>query len=437
MSDCSEANQNSSDHHSHQERYFGLGPLPDGGRVIIIGGGPGGVATAIALQRGAQALDRKIHVLIVEGKQFAGESHYNQCAGVLSPPIVELMDRELGIPFPYQTSRNSITGYVLHTARSQIVLDGSSEPSIALRRIQFDAHMLEMARQRGIEIIQARLTDLEFHADGVVAFTESKPIHGDVVVGAFGMDDGTANIFSRVAGYRPPPSMSSIVTKYHPGESGMAKFGNRIHAFLPALSQIEFGGITPKSNHLTINIAGAQVTTQWMDIFLKLPEVQRSLPCLENAGRFDSNDLRYFKGRFPRGLAHKFYGDRFVMVGDAAGLVRPFKGKGITSAIITGARAAQVILQQGFSAMAFDEYRHANHDILSDLPYGQAMRHITILSSRVGFMDTIIKAARNTPPLYQALFDAVSAHHPYKQVIGKTFTPGSIWAISKALLGFV
>lgn len=419
----------------HSKHHFGLGPLSEGGCVIVIGGGPGGVATAVALQRNAQALGRNIRIIIVEGKQFARESHYNQCVGVLSPPIVELMDSELGIPFLQGTSRNDITGYVLHTARRQIVLDGSSEPSIALRRIQFDAYMLETARQRGIEIIQARLTDLEFHDDGVVAFTENKPIHADVVVGAFGMDDGTANIFSRVVGYRRPPAMSSIVTKYHPGESGMAEFGNRIHAFLPALSQIEFGGITPKSNHLTINIAGTQVTTDWMDVFIKLPEVQRSLPCLENAGRFDSDDMRYFKGRFPCGLAHKFYGDRFVMVGDAAGLVRPFKGKGITSAIITGTRAARVILQQGISALAFEDYRHANQDILSDLPYGQAMRQITILASRLGFMDTVIKAAENSPPLYQALFDAVSAHHAYKQVVGKTFTPASIWAISRALLG--
>jgi flavin-dependent dehydrogenase len=145
--------------------------------------------------------------------------------------------------------------------------------------------------------------------------------------------------------------------------------------------------------------------------------------------------LRYFKGRFPGGLARNFYGDRFVMVGDAAGLVRAFKGKGITSAILTGARAAQVILHQGISAMAFEDYRHANQDILSDLPYGQTMRRITILASRVGFMDTVIKAAQNTPQLYQALFDAVSAHHAYKQVVGKTFAPASIWAIFRVLLG--
>jgi flavin-dependent dehydrogenase len=414
----------------------GFGPLSEGGNVVIIGGGPGGAATALALQRGARALGRRIHITVVEGKQFAGEHQYNPCVGVLSPPIMELIEKELDIPFPHQLSRQTITGYVLHTARHQIVLDGETEPSIALRRVQFDAYMMEMVRQREIEIVQARLTDLEFHADGVMVYTESQPLKADVVVGAFGLDDGTAEIFSRAVGYHSPAALSSIVTKYHPGESGMAEFGQRIHAFLPAIPQIEFGGITPKGNHLTINIAGSQVTTLFMDAFINLPEVHRALPCLENAGHFDSQDLRYYKGRFPCGLARKITGDRFVVVGDAAGLVRAFKGKGITSAILTGSRAAQVILQHGISASAFDAYLQANQDILSDLPYGQAMRRVTILASRVGFMNVVMRAAEHTPQLYQALFDAVSAHRSYSQVVRKTFAPASVWAICKAIVNY-
>jgi flavin-dependent dehydrogenase len=61
------------------------------------------------------------------------------------------------------------------------------------------------------------------------------------------------------------------------------------------------------------------------------------------------------------------------MVGDAAGLVRAFKGKGVTSAIQTGVRAAETILHHGISAAAFQSYRAANRDILADLPYGRAM----------------------------------------------------------------
>ncbi|MBI4768850.1 MAG: hypothetical protein HY784_00165, partial [Chloroflexi bacterium] len=355
---------------------YGLGPLPDGGTVVVIGGGPGGVATGMALKQEAQARGRQARVIIVEGKQFVGEQHHNQCAGVLSPPIVELLQDELGVPFPHHLSRGAITG-----------LDGETKPSVALRRVQFDAYMLAAAGEREIEVLPARVTDLEFHADWVVISTDSVPLQAEVVVGAFGLDEGTAILFARAAGYRPPPSLSSVVTKYHPGDAGMAEFGHRIHAFLPASPRIEFGAITPKGNHLTLNVAGATVDSCLMEAFLSLPEVRRVLPCLENAGRFDANDLRYFKGRFPCGLARNFAGDRFVMVGDAAGLVRAFKGKGVTSAIQTGIRAARVILRDGISARAFQAYRVSNRDITDDLPYGQAMRRLAILASRFGLMD--------------------------------------------------
>jgi flavin-dependent dehydrogenase len=412
----------------------GLGPLPDGARAVIIGGGPSGAATAIALVQGAQTLGRQVRVTLVEGKQFAGEQHHNQCVGVLSPPIVELLEHDLAVPFPHQLSRTAITGYVLHTSRREIVLDGAAEPSVALRRVQFDAYMLEAARARGVDVLPARATGIELHADRVVIYTESVPVEAEVVVGAFGLDEGTAALFEHAVGYRSPPVLSSVVAKYHPGEAGMADFGHRIHAFLPITRRIEFGAITPKGNHLTINIAGADVDADLMVDFLAFREVRRALPCFENAGRFDANDLRFFKGRFPRGLARNFAGDRFVMVGDATGLVRAFKGKGVTSAIQTGLRAAQVILQEGISAHALQRYRAANRDIIDDLPYGRAMRHLTILASRFGLMDAILRAAETDSSLRHALFNAVSAHRPYRDVIHEGFSTASVRAMIAAVL---
>ena len=70
----------------------------------------------------------------------------------------------------------------------------------------------------------------------------------------------------------------------------------------------------------------------------------------------EPNHLVYFKGRFPRSLAHNYYGDRYVMIGDAAGLVRAFKGKGVTTAVMTGIRAAETILNHGISHQAQERW---------------------------------------------------------------------------------
>jgi flavin-dependent dehydrogenase len=295
--------------------------------------------------------------------------------------------------------------------------------------------MLESAVQRGITLLNARAVDLEFHPDGVTVYTESAPVEGDVVVGAFGLDAGSAAMFAHAVAYRPPDSLSSVVTKYHPGPEAMATFGPRIHAFLPAHPHIEFGAITPKGNHLTINIAGRAVDAPLMRTFLDDPVVRACLPDLEAAGARDPNDLRLFKGHFPCSLARGYYGDRYVMVGDAAGLVRAFKGKGVTSAMLTGIRAARTILQAGISARAFaHHYRSANRDILRDLPYGRGMRLATIAMARYGLLGPVLRAARRDADVRCALFDAVSAHAPYRQVMGQVLRFRPLLAILRALL---
>lgn len=411
-----------------------MGPIQDNSRVVILGGGPSGAACALTLQRKATALDRQIEIILVEGKQFAGELHHNQCVGVLSPPLPRLLMDELGIPFPHHLSRSDITGYVLHSQSEQILLDGGEEPSIALRRVQFDEFMLEEVRKKGIQVMSARAVDLEFHNDKVIVYTENAPIIGDVVVGAFGLDEGSAAMFARASEYRPPGELCSVVMKYHPRPEVMASFGERIHAFLPAHPRIEFGGITPKGNHLTINIAGKTVDSPLMKSFLSIPEVANLLDQMKDMGKFDPRDGRFFKGRFPCTQAAGYYGDRYVMVGDASGLVRSFKGKGVTSGVQTGIRAANTILFVGISKGAFHEdYRRANQDIIGDLPYGRIIRLITITLARYGLLDAIIRTARTDPGLRGALFGAVSGEIAYKPVLRRAIHPGTILGVLRNL----
>lgn len=414
-----------------------LGPLRNGSRVIIIGGGPAGVSCALALNRLSQESGRHVNITILENKEFATERQYNQCVGVLSPPIASIFSDKLGLEFPFHLKRDFIKGYILHAGDEQIRLEENGEPSISLRRIQFDAYMLEAVKRLGVRVIQTRVVDLEFFDDHVVVYTESLPVKGDVVVGAWGMDDGSAAIFRRVTAYQPPDALSAVVTKYHPGEEAMARFGSYIHAFLPRHRRIEFGGITPKGNHLTINIAGKSVNSPLMNDFLDMPSTRSVLPDYSSAGKRDPEDIMFYKGRFPCSLARRYYGDRYVLVGDAAGLVRAFKGKGVTSAALTGIRAAEVMLEYGISEATFASYYNkANQDIISDLPYGKFMRSLTILFSHLRLFDPIIRAARRNQDLQSALLDAVSAHDTYGKVLVHALKPSAISAILLEMVKF-
>jgi flavin-dependent dehydrogenase len=238
--------------------------------------------------------------------------------------------------------------------------------------------------------------------------------------------------------YRQPRALSTIVTKIHPADEFLQGFAQRIHAFLPSIPQIEFGAVTPKGDHLTVNIAGAAISASWMDRFLEMPAVRRVLPprgeWLPPAAEGETNVLRYFKGRFPISLARHTCGDRYIILGDAAGLVRPFKGKGVNSACISGIAAARTMMTRGIArgalqdAFATDPRLKA---ILDDMFYGSLVRRLAIVGTRYGFLDHVIDLARREPLLRRALFDSVSALQPYREIVLRTLRPGLVLKLAR------
>lgn len=395
-----------------------LSPLKDKDVVVIIGGGPAGSSCAIKLKQLALQKGIKSRIVIYEGKRFEKKSYYNQCLGVLSPPLDKIIEKELGIPFPKQIIQKNINGYYIYSENNTIKLSGEDDPSYACRRVEFDNYLFQKAKECGIETISARVTDLDFDSEGVMVYSESNNIKADVVVGAFGLDDGMAKTFERITSYRQPKFLSSIVTKIHPGEKAMEEFGNYIHAFLPcSLSHVEFGAITPKGNHLSTNIAGKNVDSNMMDEFLNLPAVRKALP-------YNFEDimphLYYFKGKFPTLPAKNLIGERYIMVGDAAGLNRPFKGKGINSAIITGIQAAEVIISHGISKTAFHNYLKSCCTLTDDIPYGRGLRFLTNFGSKCRLLDSVFEIAKEEDSLKKAIFNIVSGHETYKKIWQET-----------------
>lgn len=405
--------------------------INNGDVVAIIGGGPGGVGCAIALKNLSCQMGKEIRVRLYEAKSQNGIPRYNQCVGVLSPPIKDIL-HALGVEFPHHLLQRTIEGYVLHSGKQSIVLNDESEPSLAVRRISFDHYMLDQARMHGVEVVESRVTGLEIYDDSVVLYSESDNIRASVVVGAFGLDDGSALMFSRETAYKQPKFLNSIVTKWHPKTNFINKFENNIHAFLPPIKKIEFGAVTPKENHLTINIAGEKVNATVMDEFLAYPPLVNLFP---KSFLQERKSLSYFKGKFPISIAKGMFGDRYITVGDAAGLVRAFKGKGINSALLSGMRAASVILQNGVSSTSFKEYLKLNNEIIADLPYGKAIRIFANFMANANLLDYILRLSRKNASLQRALFNSVSAHKPYRTIVKETLSWENILPGAKSFFG--
>ncbi len=391
----------------------------DGKTVAIIGGGPSGSATAIRLAQRSRELGKSLRVVLFEGKDF--ERHYNQCAGVLSPPIEELIQDQLGLELPYEIFKRQIFGYRLHAGEKEILLVGPhrSGATYAVRRVVFDRFFLASAEQAGVEVSRSRVTAIDFPRKGrdrVFLYTEGGMLKADAVVGAFGLDDGMMSVFEAATGmqYRRPGNyMHTFVVKI-PSDRGFIekKLGSIIYAYLfpPGIPNLDFGAITPKGDHIIANVAGRRATVEDMFAFLSLPVVRDHLP------KIDPDSQEVYRGKFPGKPARGTTGDGYLVVGDATGWMRPFKGKGINMAIQTGIQAAETIVEHGLNSAFFRRYEDRTREYREDYHYGTWMRHLCKVGEVAGMLGTVLTMAKVEQGVHDALFNAVSGHDSFRNI---------------------
>ncbi|HEY4715661.1 MAG TPA: NAD(P)/FAD-dependent oxidoreductase [bacterium] len=410
--------------------------IVNGSSIAVIGGGPAGCTSAFMLLSEAKKKNLNIKVYIFEPKDFT--AHYNQCAGVLSPPVEDIFEKTAGIPFPQHLIKREITGYTLHSSRGNSLDLVHGKGTYATRRILLDRFMLETAKNAGAEVIDSSVTGIEFHYDEVRIYSDSRFLRVDSVVGAFGLGEGFADVLEKASaaffGYiRPQRALDTIITKLHADSSIIEnKIGNRIHAFLlPDLKGVEFGAITPKGDHIILNIAGRDVTSKEMDSFLSHPAVKKVI------GQINLSPLNYYRGRYPIKPAEGIVGDRFVAVGDTTGWVRPYKGKGINLAIETGARAAQVMINNGISESDFREYMASFRHYQNDYIYGRIFRTLVLISLKTGFMERVISMAQENPDIEEGFYKAVSGEGSYSEILKTILTARNSLKLMLEFLKFI
>lgn len=394
-------------------RKTSLGPLEDAQRVIIIGGGPAGSSCAIALKSLGRKLGRAIEVFLYEGRSYGSDTIKR--VGVLAPPIVQTLENILGIHFPCELVARKIVGYYLHSGRYAIRLYMGGNLSYVAHNAAIDAYLLAVARQMGVKVIQGRVKDIKINQHEVSVEGEEGGLSGDVLVGAFGLDSLTAGLLEKATPYRRPKTLHSIVTKIPAPLEYLREFEDYIHVFLPSMKEVEFGVVTPKLTHFVVNVAGTQLDRQALERFLTLPEVTRLVPTAFSSA---SDRLISPPLAFPLEPARNSYGDRYVTIGDAAGLVRAYKGNGINAACVTGAKAAEVMLAVGISHDAFlYHYLHAFSDIIKDLPYGRAVRRLILFGEGYGLLPLVMYAAGKDRTLVNVLIDLLSGQKTYHRIL--------------------
>jgi len=396
-----------------------LGPLRSGQTVAVIGGGPAGASCAIMLRRLASAGGISLQVVLFEPKDFAVQR--NVCVGVLSPPFRTLLN-QLGLALPEGIVQRRIKGYMLHSKKQTVMLEerSGSEQTLVVARADLDRFLLRSAEEAGVSVMRNAVLDIRPGPEEIVVSTqEGGAISADVVAGAFGLDEKMLSMFeARVPGYRRPPVTKSILTEIlSTREDVDTRLEDTVHAMLVGVVPgTEFGALTPNLDRVTVNIAGEEVADRDLDALLRLRWSRELVPnaTLEEPRLYHS---------FPCGPARNGHADRVVAIGNASGLLRPLKGKGVNTGIITGIRAATTMIEDGISKRAFDTFYSRCRDLTSEFKYGGVLRALYHLADRMDALDAVLTLARRDPLLYQAFYDMVSGEGSYRDIIRRSAQP--------------
>ena len=348
--------------------------------VIIIGGGPSGLSTALHLQRIAPHLTSRI--LILEKARYP---RLKLCAGGLVPDA-ELLLQRLGLD----------TSEVPHVDVEDIHFDFEGRglniripkrhALRVIRRDEFDSWLATKARDRGIEIREGvTVRDIVPDKDGVTVETDQEIYHTRVVVGA----DGSNGITRRCIFPKAPVYTARVLEvltpsyPHRPSPSGyFAGTSPKSHGFGGGREGIAYFDFFPVPN----NIAGyvwdfptlvrGEPMRCWgiydTNILANEKRPQLKEPLAKEMSRlgFDLNDYE-IKGHPIRWFSPKseMSVPRVLLVGDTVG-ADPLFGEGISIALGYGAVAA-LVLCDAFQESDFSFRDYKRRVLLS--PLGQTL----------------------------------------------------------------
>ena len=303
--------------------------------VIVVGGGPAGSATAMLLaQRGHD-------VLLVDKARFPRHkacSEYINAGGVQALRELGLLDEVLEagahVMDAMEVHAPSGSSYLADFARA-----GPGRFALGLSRHRLDSIILNSAREFGVRVSErAHVRDVticdgkgvQVHAtiDG-----SRQTVHAGLVIGA----DGQHSIVSRSLGLDRTirwPRRTGLAAHFR-GVSGLSHHGE-MHVTgsgYAGLAPIEDGltNVAFVSNQNEVADRNRSIDSYFSEAVLGIPMVAEKIGGAERVGAI--------RGVGPMArVVRQTSGNRFMLVGDAAGFLDPFTGDGIYEAL----RAAQI-----------------------------------------------------------------------------------------------
>jgi len=299
--------------------------------VIVVGGGPGGSTAAWRLARAG------LRPLLLDTAVFP---RVKVCAGWVTPEA--LADAQVDPQkYPLTIQAFSACRFEFDGARTET--RWRRPASYGILRREFDHYLLDRARAAGVDVREgARVTAVTEEADGVRVVSPHGTFTASFAIGAGGHRCPVAHALGEVSEREEVVVAQESETRLSPQWiEALAKWWDAPELYVePDLKG--YGWYFPKGD--VLNVGVGCVSGPGAD----LPGRRDALvSALRAAGRLPADlPIEPFRGhayvvrrRAPRKLA----GDRFCLIGDAAGLARDLSGEGIGPAIKSGILAAEAV----------------------------------------------------------------------------------------------
>ncbi len=296
--------------------------------AIVVGGGPGGSTAAWRLALAG------LRPLVLDAAVFP---RVKICAGWVTPAALE--DLEID-PEKYPLTIQPFKACVLEFTGSRHETAWRRPASYGIIRREFDHYLLERAAAAGADVRWGiRVKDVSAAPGEVAVETERGVFRAPVVIGAGGHRCPVARALGRISEREEVVVAQESETRLTP------EWTEKLRSFMEAPEiYVEpdlrgYGWFFPKQDFINIGIGCTGGTDG------TLPRRREELvAALRASGRLPADlPIEPFKGhayavrrRAPRRLS----GERFCLVGDAAGLARDLSGEGIGPAIRSGRMAA-------------------------------------------------------------------------------------------------
>jgi geranylgeranyl reductase family protein len=297
--------------------------------VAVVGAGPAGSRSA----RNLAAAGLRV-ALVEEHRRIGVPSH---CSGLISPRTLEESD----VHEPIVSNR--LTGANVHAAGDRtLALGGGETRGLVIDRVRLDEILCEQAQDAGAELVRARMVHAERRNGGVHLHCQRDGRRLDLAARLVLGADGAHSRVARTFGLAPPRERVCCL-----GIEGRLPVPRDDFVDLFVSQRLApgwFGWIIPTGDGGVRAGIGCDRSDKPIRCYERLSS---AFP-----DKFGPMEVRrMYGGTIPLGFAPRSYADNVLLVGDAAGQVKPFSGGGIYTGLVAARHAAA----EAASALAADD----------------------------------------------------------------------------------